>query len=59
MNEEGGFQYSLETLEYLFGSGRIMALWMSALGLAIILRILTEKIHHQLTFPLCTSFFMS
>lgn len=53
MNEEGGFQYNLETLKFFFGSGRIMALWMSALGLAVTLRIITEKFHHQLIFPIC------
>lgn len=52
MNEEGGFKYNLETLEFLFGSERIMALWISALALAVILRLITAKIHHQLVFPI-------
>jgi SulP family sulfate permease len=55
MNEEGGFQYNLPMLKFLFGSGRIMALWMSALFLAVALRLITEKYHHHLIFPICES----
>lgn len=53
MNEEGGFQYNLETLKFLFGSGHVFGLWMSALFLAVALRVLTERYHHQLIFPIC------
>ncbi|KAG8830293.1 hypothetical protein FRC17_005091 [Serendipita sp. 399] len=52
MNEESGFEYNMETLRYLFSEPRVMGLWMSALGLAVFLRILTEKIQHQLIFPI-------
>lgn len=52
LNEEGGFQYNFKMLQFLFGSGHIMGLWMSALFLAVALRILTERYHHQLIFPI-------
>jgi hypothetical protein len=53
MNDEGGFQYNLKTLQFLFGSEHIMGLWMSALFLAVTLRFITERFHHQLIFPIC------
>jgi SulP family sulfate permease len=53
MNEEGGFRYNLKTLQFLFRSEHVMGLWMSALFLAVTLRFITEKLHHQLIFPIC------
>ncbi|KAG8798649.1 hypothetical protein FRC16_006812 [Serendipita sp. 398] len=52
MNEESGFEYNMKTLNFLFSDQRIMGLWMSALALAVILRIITEKYQHQLIFPI-------
>lgn len=46
-----GFQYNLDTLERLFQSWHIIALWGTPLVLAIILRIVTTKIHHPLVMP--------
>jgi hypothetical protein len=54
MNDEGGFQYNLKTLQFLFGTEHVMGLWMSALFLAVSLRFITERFHHQLIFPICT-----
>ena len=51
--DDDEFSYSLETLKFFFGSGHILALWMPALGLAILLRMITHRFNHQLVFPVC------
>ena len=35
-----------------------LVLWLPALGLAVLLRLITHKYHHQLIFPLCESDFL-
>jgi SulP family sulfate permease len=55
MNEEGGFQYNWDMAKILFGDKHNLSLWAPALGLAVILRIITTKYHHQLIFPMCRS----
>lgn len=46
-----GFQYNWETLEHLFHSWHVIALWGTPLLLAVLLRILTTKVHHPLVMP--------
>ncbi|CAG8754430.1 1718_t:CDS:2, partial [Racocetra persica] len=45
-------EFSLDTLNELFLHGHNFALWGSALGLAILLRIIQSKIHHCLVVPI-------
>ncbi|KAJ9092109.1 hypothetical protein QFC21_006975 [Naganishia friedmannii] len=49
--KEEGFEYNLNTLKVFFANGHAIALWTIPLGLAILLRIITHKFHHQLIFP--------
>ncbi|KAL5522025.1 hypothetical protein ACEPAF_1881 [Sanghuangporus sanghuang] len=49
--DDDEFSYSFETLKFFFGSGHVLALWMPALGLAILLRLITHRFNHQLIFP--------
>ncbi|KAF0492477.1 sulfate transporter family-domain-containing protein [Gigaspora margarita] len=49
---EGNLGFSLGTLKTLFLEGHNLALWGSALGLAIILRIIQSKVHHSLVVPI-------
>jgi len=59
MNEEGGFQYNWNMAKLLFGDKHNLSLWAPALGLAVILRIITTKFHHQVIFPICEPLFWS
>ncbi|KAF8756645.1 Sulfate anion transporter [Rhizoctonia solani] len=43
INEEGGFQYNLETFKLYFMNARNLSLWLPAFGLAILLRIITHR----------------
>ncbi|KAL5514025.1 hypothetical protein ACEPAG_2786 [Sanghuangporus baumii] len=49
--DDDEFSYSFDTLKFFFGSGHVLALWMPALGLAILLRMITHRFNHQLIFP--------
>lgn len=49
--KEEGFEYNLNTLRVFFANGHAIALWTIPLALAIILRIITHRFHHQLIFP--------
>lgn len=49
--KEEGFEYNLTTLKFFFESPHAIALWGIPLALAIILRIITHRFHHQLIFP--------
>lgn len=51
LEAEKGFQYDLETLKYFLQSWSMIALWGTPLMLAIVLRIVTTKIHHPLVMP--------
>ena len=51
LQSEDGFQYNLETLRYFFQSGRLVALWLPPLLLAVLLRVITHRFHHPLIFP--------
>ncbi|KAJ1304059.1 hypothetical protein OPQ81_008466 [Rhizoctonia solani] len=52
INDEDGFQYTLETFKLYFMNGRNLMLWLPAFGLAVLLRIITHRFHHQLIFPM-------
>jgi SulP family sulfate permease len=45
------FSYTLSTLKFFFQPHNLI-LWLPALGLAVLLRLITHKYHHQLIFPL-------
>lgn len=47
--------YSLDTLKFLFLDHHVFALWSSAFGLALLLRLLQHKIRHPFLVPV---FFM-
>lgn len=47
--------YSLETFKFLFLNAHVFALWSSAFGLALLLRLLQHKIRHPFLVPV---FFM-
>ena len=55
--DDDEFAYDLETLKFFLGSGDVIAKWLPAFGLAVLLRLITWKVHHQLVFPICTCFF--
>ncbi|CAE6444199.1 unnamed protein product [Rhizoctonia solani] len=52
INDEGGFQYNLETFKLYFMNSRNLLLWFPAFGLAVLLRVITHRFHHQLIFPM-------
>jgi SulP family sulfate permease len=47
--------FSLESLKAMFLDKENVTLWIIPLALAIVLRCITYKFHHQLIFPLCAS----
>lgn len=47
------FSLSLETFKFFVFNLRNLALWLPALGLAVLLRVITHKWEHQLIFPIC------
>ncbi|KAF9198266.1 hypothetical protein BGZ49_000950 [Haplosporangium sp. Z 27] len=49
------FTYSLETLKFLFLNHHVFALWSSAFAIALLLRVLQQKIRHPFLVPV---FFM-
>ncbi|KAH9475182.1 hypothetical protein JR316_0012293 [Psilocybe cubensis] len=48
---EEDFTMSWETIQFMFLDSHNLILWTLPLALAIILRIITHKFHHQLIFP--------
>lgn len=54
MNDDD-FSLSLATFKYLFLDLHNLVLWVPAFALAVLLRIITSKYHHQLIFPICAS----
>lgn len=46
------FAYNFATLKFFFQPQNLV-LWVPALGLAVLLRVITHKFHHQLIFPIC------
>jgi len=51
LKSEEGFQWNLETLKFFTQSWGMVAHWLPALGLAILLRVITSKFHQPLIFP--------
>jgi SulP family sulfate permease len=51
------FTFTLETLRKMFLETHSLILWLLPLFLAVLLRAITHKYHHQLIFPLCTPLF--
>ncbi|KAF8597296.1 hypothetical protein BDV93DRAFT_596956 [Ceratobasidium sp. AG-I] len=52
INDEEGFQYNLETFKLFFMNERNLTLWVPAFALAVLLRVITHRVNHQLVFPL-------
>ena len=52
---EDDFNLSYEMFEYLFLTVHNFILWFPAFALAVLLRIITSKFHHQLIFPACAA----
>ena len=50
---EDDFDLSLSTLKFFLLNTTNLILWVPAFALAVLLRIITHKYHHQLIFPLC------
>ena len=42
-----------KTIEMIFFDGHNLVLWLVPLALAILLRVITSRYHHQLIFPMC------
>ena len=55
MNDDE-FTLSLSTFKFLVLNLHNLTLWLPAFVLAIVLRLITHKFHHQLIFPLCEYF---
>ncbi|KAG8875939.1 hypothetical protein FRB97_004616 [Tulasnella sp. 331] len=51
INDDEGFQYNLSTFKLFFMSPRALALWLPPFALAVLFRILTMRVKHQLFFP--------
>lgn len=49
---EGEFEYDLETFRFLTSSWHLVALWASALGLALLLKAIQLRIKHPLVTPI-------
>ena len=49
------FTFTLETLRKMFLETHSLTLWLLPLFLAVLLRVITHRYHHQLIFPLCES----
>ncbi|EAU83619.2 vacuole protein [Coprinopsis cinerea okayama7 len=44
--------FSLETLRFMFLDTHNLVLWLLPLGMAVLLRVVTQRWHHQLIFPI-------
>ncbi|QRW10246.1 sulfate anion transporter [Ceratobasidium sp. AG-Ba] len=51
VNDEEGFQYNMATFRKFFMDTHNLSLWVPAFALAVLLRIITHRVHHQLVFP--------
>lgn len=51
LKSEEGFQWNVETFRYFTQSWLMVAHWLPALGLAILLRVITSRFHQPLIFP--------
>lgn len=51
LKSEDGFQWNLDTFHFFTQNWFMVAHWLPALGLAILLRVITHRFHHPLIFP--------
>lgn len=47
------FDFTWETFRFMFLDTHNLMLWTIPLFLAVLLRLITHKYHHQLIFPAC------
>ena len=52
MGEEEA-ELSWRILKLYFSNAHVLALWVPAFALAVLLRVITHHFHHQLIFPAC------
>ncbi|KAG8935275.1 hypothetical protein FRC01_003025 [Tulasnella sp. 417] len=52
LNDAEGFTYTWKTAKLFLTNTHVISLWVPAFALAVILRIITHKVHHQLIFPM-------
>ncbi|KAG8696459.1 hypothetical protein FRC09_008504 [Ceratobasidium sp. 395] len=52
VNDDEGFQYDLPTFRKFFMDAHNLSLWVPAFALAVLLRVITHRVHHQLVFPI-------
>lgn len=45
----------LQSIQHMFMNAHTITLWLLPLSLAVLLRLITHRFHHQLIFPLCLS----
>src|SRR6266550_1538785 len=51
---DGAFQEApLQSIRHMFMDAHTITLWLLPLSLAVLLRLITHRFHHQLIFPLC------
>ena len=53
--DDDEFELSFEMFKFLCLNLHNLILWLPAFLLAVLLRVITHKFHHQLIFPLCKS----
>ena len=56
--DDDDFTMTWEMIKFMFFDTHNLALWAIPLGLAVLLRVITHKYHHQLIFPLCECFLL-
>jgi SulP family sulfate permease len=49
--DDDDFAFTPEVFKFFFLNGHVLSLWVPALALAVLLRLITHKFHHQLIFP--------
>jgi len=47
------FNMSWETINLMFCDSHNLLMWTLPLALAVLLRLITHRYHHQLIFPIC------
>ncbi|KAG8905675.1 hypothetical protein FRB99_008448 [Tulasnella sp. 403] len=52
INDDDGFQYNWKTLKLFLTNTHVLSLWIPAFALAVLLRVITHRVQHQLVFPI-------
>ncbi|KAG9091211.1 hypothetical protein FRC07_011893 [Ceratobasidium sp. 392] len=52
INDDEGFQYNIPTFRKFFLDPEVLQLWVPAFVLAVLLRVITHRVSHQLVFPI-------